>query len=85
MLSAQRILRFLDADSEIRRPPLVGMNFLHERGISTRISPAAQGAKGLIGFLVDKIAGLQQPALRCRVELRVLAPSGKPAVRVRCG
>jgi hypothetical protein len=83
--STQRILRFIDAGREVRGPPSVGMNFLHERRVTTRISPAAREARGLIGFLVGKFVGPQQIARRCTVSLRVYSPSGKPAVRMRCG
>jgi hypothetical protein len=84
MVSAQRILRFIDVHSEVRRPPLVGMQFFHERKVMTHVSLAVYGAKGLIGLLVGQFARSQQTAKRCRVALRVFTPSGRPAVRVRC-
>jgi hypothetical protein len=83
MVSAQHILRFIDAGREIRRPPLIGMDFLYKHRDATRI-PTPQRATGLITFLVDRFAGSQRDVPRCAVALRVFTPSGKPAVRVRC-
>jgi hypothetical protein len=82
MVSAQYILRFIDAGREVRRRPLVGMNFLHEH--ATRLSPTPQRARGLINFLVDRFAGLQRDVPRRGVALCVFTPSGKPAVKMRC-
>jgi hypothetical protein len=79
MVSAQYILRFIDADREVRRRPLVGMNFLHEHAI--RLSPIPQRARGLINFLVDRFVGLQCDVPRRGVALCVFTPSGKPAVK----
>jgi hypothetical protein len=87
MVSARRILRFIDVGSEVRRRPLVGMDFLHERGIMARISPTTHEAKGLIARFVGQFVKSQshQTAPRCNVSLHVLGPSGLPAVKVRCG
>jgi hypothetical protein len=82
MMPAQYILRFIDAGREIRRPPLVGFDFLHKR--RTRLSPAPQGAGLLINPLVDRFARRQRDVPRHSVVLRVFSPSGKPAVRVCC-
>ena len=85
MMSAQRILRFIDLNSEVRRPPLVGMRFLRERRVVTHVCPIGGGAhKGLIGLLVGQFTRPQQTPPRCSLALRVFTPSGKPAVRVRC-
>jgi hypothetical protein len=85
MVSAQRILRFIDVNNEVRRPPLVGTKFLRERRVLTHVSQIGDGApKGLIGLLVGQFTRPRQTPPRCSVALRVLAPSGKPAVRVRC-
>ena len=82
MVSAQHILRFIDAGREARRPPLIGMDFLYKHRDATRIPP--QRATGLIAFLVDRFAVPQRDVPRCAVAVRVFTPSGKPAVRVRC-
>jgi hypothetical protein len=82
MVSAQYILRFIDAGREARRPPLVGMDFLHEGQVATRLPPAPQ--RTFTNFLVERFARSQPGIARCAVALRVFTPSGKPAVRVRC-
>jgi hypothetical protein len=81
MVSAQSILRFIDASREVRRPPLVGMEFLYKHRDPARVTP--QKATGLITVLVDRFAGPQRKVLPCAVALRVLTPSGKTAVRLR--
>jgi hypothetical protein len=85
MVSARRILRFIDVGSEVRRRPLVGMDFLHERGIMARISPTTHEAKGLIARFVGQFVKSHQTAPRCNVSIHVLGPTGLPAVKVRCG
>jgi hypothetical protein len=84
MVSTQHILRFIDAGREVRRSPLVGMDFLHEHRVVTRLSPTSQKARGLIAFLIDRLAGSQRDVPRCAVALRVFTPSGNSAVKVRC-
>ena len=88
MASKQHILRFVDASSEIsrRRPPLVGMQFLHERTVGSAdfVAPRARlQAKDLIGLLLRHFAGSRAAAPRCRVTLNVLTPSGMTAVKIR--
>ena len=86
MVSTQHVLRFIGSGGGVRRPPLVGMKFLHERRIATRISPnTLLRPKHLVNFLVGHFTGSQRTAPRCSVALRVFTPSGSPAVRVRCG
>jgi hypothetical protein len=85
MVSAQRLLRFIDLGGEVRRPPLVGMKFLHQRRVVTRISPASYEARGLIGRFVDQFVRSHQTIPRCSISLYVLTPSGLLAVKVRCG
>jgi hypothetical protein len=85
MVSTQHILRFIDSGRGVRRPPLVGMRFLHERRIATRISPNTVGPKHLVNFLISHFTGSQRTTPRCSVALRVFTPSGSPAVRVRYG
>ena len=86
MRSKQSILGLVYSGSEIRRPPLVGMQFLHERavGSSDLVAPRPRlQAKDLIGLLVRHFSGRRRTALPpCRVALRVLTPSGKPAVKI---
>jgi hypothetical protein len=82
MVSTQHILRFIDTRSELRRPPLVGMMFLHERRVAARVARLSPKAK-LIGFFVGQFAASRQNAPRSSVALRVLTPSGLPAVKLR--
>jgi hypothetical protein len=85
MVSTQHILRFIDADREVRRPPLVGMEFLHEPrvGAGLRRAQSSHKARGLISFLVGQLAGLRETPPRCSVAVRVFTPSGMAAVKVR--
>ena len=86
MRAKQSILGLVYTGGEIRRPPLVGMEFLHEGAMRpsdllTR-RPRLQ-AKDLIGLLVRHFAVRRRAALPpCRISLRVLTPSGKPAVQI---
>jgi hypothetical protein len=85
MVSAQRLLRFIDIGSDVRRPPLVGMSFLHDRRVVARTSPAPHESKGLVGRFVGHFVRSHQMVARCSVSLHVLTPSGLSAVTVRCG
>ena len=86
MRSKQSILGLVYPGGEIRRPPLVGMQFLHQRAVgpSDFVAPRARlQAKDLIGFLVRHFAARRRATLPpCRVSLRVLTPGGKPAVQI---
>ena len=86
MRSKQSILGLVYTGGEIRRPPLVGMQFLHERAVGTPdlIPPRPRlQAKDLIGLLVRHFAARRRATLpACRISLRVLTPSGKPAVQI---
>jgi len=86
MRAKQSILGLVYPSSEVRRPPLVGMQFLHESSVRPAdfvpVRPRLQ-AKDLIGFLVRHFAARRRAALPpCRISLRVLTPSGKPAVQI---
>src|SRR5215475_8376893 len=87
MAAKKDILSFIDAGREVRRAPLVGMQFLHERAvrpsdvIGTR---AGLKAKDLIGLLLGHFTGTPRSALpRRRTVLRVFTPAGRPAVKIR--
>jgi hypothetical protein len=85
MVSTQHILRFIDADSEVRRPPLIGMQFLHEPRVEAglRRAQSSHRTRGLIGFLVGQLAGSREAPPRCSIAVRVFTPSGMAAVKVR--
>ena len=86
MAAEKNFLGFIDASRKIRRPPLVGMQFLHERAVRTsdivRARPGLQ-AKDLIGLLLRHFAAGRGRPPRCRVTLRVFTPAGLPAVKIR--
>ena len=86
MAAEQDFLGLVDLGGEVRRAPLVGMQFLHQGLVSpadvVTSRPRLQ-AKDLIGLLVRHLAGRRRSALPpCRVALRVLTPGGKPAVQI---
>src|ERR1700749_785594 len=86
MPAKQSLLGLVYTGGEVRRPPLVGMQFLHERPVrpTDLVAPRARlQAKDLIGLLVRHFAARRRAALPpCRVALRVLTPGGKPAVKI---
>ena len=86
MRTKQSILGLVYPGGEIRRAPLVGMQFLHEgtvrSGDVVASRPGLQ-AKDLIGLLIRHFSTRRRTTLPpCRVALRVLTPSGKPAVKI---
>jgi hypothetical protein len=86
MVSTQQIIRLIDTSCELRRPPLVGMNFLHEPRVEVGIRRAQSSPKlsELIGFIAGHLAATPRNHPRCSIALRVFTPSGVPAVKVRC-
>ena len=87
MAAKQNILGLIDASREIRRPPLVGMQFLHEGSVrTTDFVGAGSGlkAKDLISLLFRHFAGRRSAASlpRVRIVLRVSTPTGLPAVKI---
>ena len=89
MAAEKNVLGLIDAGRKIRRPPLVGMQFLHERvmGPGDLLRPRARlKAKDLIGLLFRHFAAARRspPAPRCRIALRVFTPAGLPAIKIRC-
>ena len=89
MASKKHILGLIDPGRKIRRPPLVGMQFLHESPVRTgdllRGRPGLN-AKDLISLLFSHFAAPRRPrpAPRCRIILRVLTPAGQPAIKISC-
>ena len=86
MAAKKDFLGLIDAGREIRRAPLVGMQFLHQRAMRTAdvlgARPGLQ-AKDLIGLLLRHFSAARGAPPRCRVRLRVLTPTGLPAVKIR--
>ena len=85
----QNILGLIDSGGEVRRAPLVGMQFLHDGPVGARdvIGPrSGLKAKDLISLLLRHFSTARtSPALlpRCRITLRVLTPAGLPAIKIR--
>ena len=86
MSAKKNLLGLIDAGSEVRRPPLVGMQFLHECAVGTsdflRTRPRLK-AKDLISLLFGHFAGTRRSALpRVCTVVRVFTPAGVPAVKI---
>src|SRR5437899_11967027 len=85
MRAKKGILGLVYAGSEVRRAPLIGMQFLHQGAVRPAdvVTPRPRlQAKDLIGLLVRHFAARRRAALPpCRISLRVLTPGGNPAVR----
>ena len=86
MRAKQSILGLVYTGGEVRRAPLVGMQFLHQGAMRPAdvVTPRPRlQAKDLVSLLVRHFAARRRTALPpCRVALRVLTPSGKPAVQI---
>ena len=86
MRAKKNILGLIYAGSEVRRAPLVGMQFLHQGAVRPAdvVTPRLRlQAKDLIGLLVRHFTTRRRAAVPpCCVALRVLTPSGKPAVKI---
>ena len=89
MAAKKHVLGLVDSGRKIRRPPLVGMQFLHQRPVGAadilRTGPGLN-AKDLTSLLFSHFAAANAAptAPRCRVMLRVLTPLGRTAVKIRC-
>ena len=89
MATQKNVLSFIDASRKIRRPPLVGMEFLHEGTVGAADVFRARSrlnAKDLIGLLFRHFAAgrRSRSGPRCRITLRVFTPAGFPAVKISC-
>ena len=85
MAAKKDFLGFIDTGREIRRPPLVGMQFLHQRAMRAADLIGARAglqAKDLIGLLFRHFSAARRAPPRCRIRLRVLTPTGIPAVKI---
>ena len=89
MTSHQDFFGFIHPGGESRRPPLVGVQFLHERAMRPRnvVSRSAfLKSQDFISFIFRHRAAAAArppvPAARVRVALTCLTPAGKPAVKI---
>ena len=87
MAAQKNVLGFVYTGREVRRPPLVGMQFLHQRSVGTTDFIGTRPrlhAKDLIGLLFGHFAATGAAARpRCSTTLCVLTPAGLPAVEIR--
>ena len=88
MAAQKNVLGFIDAGSEIRRPPWSGWSFFIRVAVGASDVLGARPrlhAKDLIGLLFRHFAAAPRGAARprCRITLRVFTPSGLPAVEIR--
>lgn len=86
MLPEKRVLSFLDA-SRKPRSPLTGTELPHQRPLDAdALIGLGSGlkAKDLIGLLMGHWPARRAAPPRCRIGLRVLTPTGIPAVKIRC-
>lgn len=87
MTAKKDFLGLVDPGGEIRRAPLVGMQFLHKRAVrAADVVGARTGlqAKDLIGLLLRHFSTGRSAPPRRRIRLRVLTPTGIPAVKISC-
>ena len=87
MSAQQDFSRLVDPSGEVRRPPLVGVQFLHQRAV--RFSDLVEARarlkpQDLIGFFFRHYARLRMSARpRVTISLSVFTPAGKPAIKIR--
>lgn len=87
MLADETLLGLIDLTGEKGRAPQIGMNRLHEPAVRFPhfgFARAWAKAEDLMGLVVGQRSRARRAAApRCRTRLRVLAPSGMPAVEMR--
>ena len=84
----QNLFGFIDAGRQIRRTPVVGMEFLHQRAmrphhvVTRRSFPKAED---LVRLFLGQARPTPAATVAPRVTVRVtcLTPAGKPAVQIR--
>ena len=87
MSAQQDFSRLVDASREVRRPPLIGVQFLHQRAV--RFSDLVEARarlkpQDLIGFFFRHYARLRMSARpRVTISMSVFTPAGKPAIKIR--
>ena len=92
MASHKNVFGLVDSRGEIRRPPVVGMQFLHERPVRTRDIVARRAfakPQDFIGFLLRHLPRAPRPPVaagsppRVAVRLSCRTPTGEAAVEIR--
>ncbi len=86
MSAQQDFSRLIYASSEVRRPSLIGMEFLDQRPMRmsdlvdarSRLKP-----QDLVGFIFRHYARVRMSARpRVAISLSVFTPAGKPAIKI---
>lgn len=88
MATHEYVFGFVDAGSQGRRPPVIGMEFLHERAMRPRnIFPrgALLKPQNFVSFVLGhrrRSAALPPIAPRIAISLTCRTPAGKTAVEI---
>ena len=88
MTSHQDFFSLIHPGGESRRPPLVGVQFLHERAMRPRNVVARSAflkSQDFISFIFRHRTALTRPVARpprVTVAIRCFTPSGKSAVKI---
>ena len=86
MAFEKKILGLIDPRREIRRAPLIGMEFLHKGsvGFSDVVRPRPRlKPQHFVGLLFrHRAASRRMSAPPARVALSVFTPAGRPAVQI---
>lgn len=86
MTAEKYFLGLVDASSQVRRSPLVGVEFLHQRAVGAsdfRVGSARFKPQDLMRlFFGHRAMARRLSAPRTRVFLDVLTPAGRPAVEI---
>ena len=86
MAAQKNVLGLVYAGREVRRPPLVGMQFLHQRSVGTTDFIGTRPrlhAKDLISLLFRHLASARGPRIGARITSR-LAPAWLPTIEIGC-
>ena len=86
MAAKKDVLGLVHTGGQVRRPPLVGVEFFHQIAMGAPdflgARPGLQ-AKDLVGLLWRHFSGARRRTLpRRRTRIRVLTPCGLPAVQI---
>jgi hypothetical protein len=73
----------IHAGRKVRRPPLVGVKFLHQRAKDNVPARGRLQARELIALLFGHFAAAAPERPRCRTTLRVITPNGCTAVKIK--
>ena len=89
MTAHEYVFGLVDTRSQTRRPPVIGMQFLHERPVSARnlfARSAFLKPKNFVSFVLGhhgQTAARASSAPRVRTTMTCWTPAGKPAIQIR--